>query len=311
MGIEKSKVSVIMPAYNAANTISQSIQSVFKQSYKNWELIIVDDGSIDNTSEIVIDFKKKDNRIVLIKLIQNGGLSNARNEGCNVSTGDFITFLDSDDLWHEQKLEIQTKFHFLNPDIEISHTDFHLFNHHGLLKRPLKYFIDLKKQKRGQIYPGICYKNPIGVLTVMVSRTLLAEAGFFDSSLWTFEDQDLWVRIAKRGKAFGYIPKVLAFYRLVPGSITANTGKYKNAYRKFINKLLNADNLNSNLLFRYYYRYFGTIYFKNHQYRLSILYFIKSIQLVRFDYISLSTSIYVFYGMVKQSVLILKSAFKS
>lgn len=300
-----------MPAYNAERTIAESIKSVIDQSYKKWELIVVDDGSIDTTSEIVNDYRKKDDRIIIIELARNGGLSNARNEGCKAARGSFIAFLDSDDLWNERKLEKQISFHLVNPDIEISHTDFHLFNDHGFLKRPLKYFINLKKHKQGQLYPGICYKNPIGVLTVMVKRTLLNEVGFFDTSLWTFEDQDLWVRIAKRGKTFGYIPTVLAYYRLVPGSITGKTAKYKHAYRKFMTKLLKSDSLNPDLLLRYYYRYFGTVYFKNNQFKLSKLYFYKSIQLVRFDYISLSTFVYLIYVIAIQSIQNLKSDARS
>lgn len=281
------------------------------QSYKKWELIVVDDGSIDTTSEIVNGYRKKDDRIIIIELARNGGLSNARNEGCKAAKGGFIAFLDSDDLWNEKKLETQINFHLVNPDIEISHTDFHLFNNRGFLKRPFKYFINLNKHKQGQLYPGICYKNPIGILTVMVKTTLLNEVGYFDTSLWTFEDQDLWVRIAKRAKPFGYIPTVLAYYRLVPGSITGKTVKYKHAYRKFMTKLLNSESLNPDLLLRYYYRYFGTVYFKNNQFRLSRLYFYKSIQLVPFDFVSLSTFVYLIYVIAKQSIQNLKSNVRS
>jgi teichuronic acid biosynthesis glycosyltransferase TuaG len=303
-------ISIIMPAYNAAKTISQSIESVIKQSHKNWELLIIDDGSQDNTSALVLDFQNKDQRIKLIKLSRNGGLSNARNEGCRAAIGSFISFLDSDDLWHENKLEIQVNFHLLNPEIDISHTDFHLFDDHGVLKRPFKRLIDRKRNKEGQIYPGICYKNPIGILTVMVRRSLLNDIGLFDTTLWTFEDQDLWVKIAKRRKHFGYIPDVLAFYRLVPGSISNKTGRYKKAYKKFITKLLSTDNLNPHLLFRFYYRHFGIVYFKSHQYKLSRLYFLKSIQIIRFDLISLSTIVYTLLGIAKQSIRVFKSSFK-
>ena len=296
---ETPTVSIVMPAYNAAKTIAQSILSVIQQSYENWELLVVDDGSHDSTSAIVTEHQNKDLRIRIIKLARNGGLSNARNEGCKEATGSFIAFLDSDDLWQTSKLEIQVNFHLLNPEIEISHTDFHQFNDQGLLKRPLKYFVDLKKHKEGQIYPSICYKNPIGILTVMVNRSLLNTVGFFDTSLWTFEDQDLWIRIAKRGKIFGYIPKVLAFYRLVPGSISNKTGRYKKAYKKFISKLLSTDTLNADLLLRYYYRHFGTVYLKKKSYKLSRLYFWKSLKLIPFDYIAISTYVYVLFGSFK------------
>ena len=232
-----------MPAYNSASTIAESIRSVGMQTYKNWELIIVDDGSNDFTGEIINSFKSNDPRIILLKLSKNGGLPNARNEGCRLARGEFIVFLDSDDLWSKEKLENQLHFHAVNQGIEISHTDFQLFNEYGFIKRPFKYVVDLKRDKRGDIFPGICYKNPIGILTVMVKRTLLMEVNFFDSTLWTMEDHDLWVRIAKRGKDFGYVPQVLAYYRITPGSIVSKTGKYKKAYKVFIRKLLESNNI--------------------------------------------------------------------
>ena len=308
---ETPQVSIVMPAFNAAKTIAESIQTVIDQSYMDWELLVINDGSSDQTGDIVSEYQQRDTRIRHIKLPRNGGLSNARNEGCKAATGSFISFLDSDDLWAKTKLETQVSFHAQNPEIEISHTDFHLFNESGFLKRPFKYLINLKKHKQGYIYPAICYRNPIGVLTVMAKSSLLRSVGFFDANLWTFEDQDLWIRIARKRKAFGYIPNVLAYYRLVPGSISNKTGKYKKAYKTFIAKLLATDALDKNLLFRYYYRYFGTVYFKSHQFKLSRLYFLKSIQLVRPDFISLTTVIYVIYGILSQSLQGMKSVFRS
>lgn len=301
MKTENLKVSIIMPAFNAAKTIAESMESVLRQTFTEWELIVIDDGSTDETAEIVERFRRSEDRIFLLKLSKNGGLPNARNEGCKISSGEFIAFLDSDDVWLEDKLSVQVDFHARNPDIEISHTDFHPFNRNGVSKRPFKSLIDLKKNKQGDIYPQICYKNPIGVLTVMAKRGLLQEVNFFDASLWTMEDQDLWIRIAKRGKKFGYIEDVLAYYRTSEGSITSKTGKYKKAYKKFINKVLMSENVDTSLMWRYYYRHFGTVYFKKSQYGLSRLYFLKSIKLVPFDYIALSTYVYLFFVMLKGS----------
>ena len=298
--METPAVSIIMPAYNAGATIAESIQSVLNQVYQYWELIVVDDGSKDNTSEIVNTFINKEKRVILLRLLQNGGLPNARNEGCKMARGKFIAFLDSDDLWHVDKLAMQLHFHSVHPDIEISHTDFHLFNDQGFLKRPLKYFIDLKRHKQGQIYPRICYRNPIGILTVMAKKTLLQEVGFFDASLWTMEDQDLWVRIAKRKIEFGYISRVLGYYRITPGGISRKTGKYKKAYKKFIQKVLGSENINHNMIWRNYYRTLGTTYFRNGHMELARLYFWRSIKLVPFDRIAITTYLYMIYGLVKE-----------
>lgn len=309
--MEEPVVSIVMPAFNAEKTISESIQSVLSQTYKYWELIIIDDASTDSTASVVTDFQKKDRRIVLLKFLKNGGLPNARNEGCRVARGEFIAFLDSDDLWHQDKLLIQINFHRKNQDIEISHTDFHLFNERGVLKRPFRHLIHRKSHKQGILYPAICYKNPIGVLTVMMKKELLREVNFFDASLWTMEDQDLWVRVALRKKRFGYIAKPLAYYRVVAGSITSKTGRYKKAYKTFMQRILDSNKLNPDLLHRYYYLHFGTVYFKKEAYKLARLYFWKSIKLVPHDHVAVYTLGYIFYDLNKQALKILTSKMKA
>jgi teichuronic acid biosynthesis glycosyltransferase TuaG len=301
-GADFPLISIIMPAFNASITIAESIESVLGQTYGHWELIIVDDGSKDDTYSLAKCFECKEKRIVVLSLPYNGGLPNARNQGCKIAKGAFIAFLDSDDLWHKDKLREQLDFHLQNPQIKISHTDFHVFNKDGLLKRPLRYLMDLRKHKEGSIYPRICYRNPIGVLTTMVDRELLRKAGFFDSSLWTMEDQDLWVRIAKMGNKFGYIPKVLAYYRIGLSSITSKTGKYKRAYKSYITKILRTQSVNRGILYAYYCRHFGTVYFKNGQYRLSRLYFCKSIKLAPTELIGISSGIYFLYAVAKSCI---------
>ena len=102
--VNKPLVSIIMPAYNAEKTILESIESVLRQTYRNWELIVVNDGSKDSTSAVVLAIR--DERVRLIEQ-ENAGVANARNNGINNSTGEYIAFLDSDDLWVEEKLERQ------------------------------------------------------------------------------------------------------------------------------------------------------------------------------------------------------------
>jgi glycosyltransferase involved in cell wall biosynthesis len=287
-------VSIIMPAYNASATIAESIRSVLNQSYANWELIIVDDGSRDNTVYIANNFAEKEKRIVLLKLSRNGGLSNARNEGWRIARGEFIAFLDSDDLWHEDKLEKQIRFHQQNPNIGISHTDFKSFKDGKVIRRPLRGFVHLRKYKYGKLYPEICYKNSIGVLTVMVRKSLLESVDGFDVSLWGLEDQDLWIRIAMKNNEFGYIDESLALYRITETGMVRATGKYKRAYKKLIYKTSSYPGLNMRMAWRYYYRYFGTAYFKKSQMKLAQLYFWQSLVIVPFDFISASTIVYMF-----------------
>jgi teichuronic acid biosynthesis glycosyltransferase TuaG len=294
------KVSVIMPAFNAANTISESIESVLSQTYGNWELIVIDDGSKDTTSEIVRLYQARDSRILFEALNKNGGLPNARNVGCRKASGEFIAFLDSDDLWAPDKLNQQVQFHLKNPGIEISHTGLTYFNEERKFEITWWQSVSRLVKKRGILYPEICYYNFIGVLTVMVKSELLQLVGYFDTALWGLEDQDLWVRISKLNKEFGYISNVLAYYRLTPGGMSRRTGKYKRACKALNNKLLLDKNLDKNLLSRNYYRKFGGIYFEKNEFRLARLYFGRAIKLRPFDYLSIACYRRYIHSIVKQ-----------
>ena len=101
------KVSIITPSYNSERYISETIDSVINQTYENWEMLIIDDSSTDNSINIISDYCSSENRIKLIKLEENGGAAVARNRGIKEAEGRFIAFLDSDDLWHPEKLEKQ------------------------------------------------------------------------------------------------------------------------------------------------------------------------------------------------------------
>jgi len=292
-------ISVIMPAFNAGKTLAASIQSVQGQTLQDWELIVIDDGSRDDTAAIAKEFEKEDARIILLQLSKNAGLPNARNQGCRKSAGEFIAFLDSDDLWHADKLKQQLAFHRAHPDVGISHTAFEEFNESGPLKRRFKQFVDKRSDKAGYLFPELCYRNSVGVLTVMIKKELFFAAGLFDASLYTFEDHDLWIRVAKLGAKFGYLDATLAYYRISPGGISKQPGKYKKAYKRFIQKLLAQYALDKTLLWRFYYRYFGTIYFHKGNFYLARLYFKKSIQLRPFDYLALTTYAYLFLATMK------------
>ena len=123
--VQKNKVTVIIPAFNAKGTISESIQSVLCQSYQNFEIIIIDDGSTDGTSEYIINIFH-DSRII-IKSIKNSGVAEARNTGMKLASGNFIAFLDSDDIWEKNKLERQISF-MKERDISFSFTAYQIID---------------------------------------------------------------------------------------------------------------------------------------------------------------------------------------
>ncbi|WP_299824562.1 glycosyltransferase family A protein [uncultured Pontibacter sp.] len=295
------KVSIVMPAYNAANTIAESIESVLRQSYQNWELIIVNDCSKDNTVQIINRYIAQHDNIKLIDLEVNQGPCLARNIGIKCATGDYICFLDSDDLWHPSKLELQTSFHHQHP-YKISHTNFIFFNGNGIVRRPWKNLIQLGMKKSGKLLDQLYQENVVGILTVMVKRDILLDLGGFDPEIPALEDYDLWIRIAEAGYEYGYIDKKLADYRVVNGSLSNSPSKYKRVFKKFIRKHINKHIGNPKLkgqIWGNYYRYFGTVYFKNKKYKLSILYFKKAISLHKTGFISFTTFLYMLIASFK------------
>jgi glycosyltransferase involved in cell wall biosynthesis len=178
------KISVIIPTHNRAELISKTIESVLSQTVKVDEIIIIDDGSTDNTNEVV---SKYDVRYIYQK---NKGVSNARNHGIKLAKNQWICFLDSDDIWEENKIEKQIAFHTQNPNILFSHTD------------ELWIFNDkIIKQKKHQLKPsGYCFQENIantliGASTVMIHTKIFEDIGYFDEEFIACEDYDLWLRI--------------------------------------------------------------------------------------------------------------------
>ncbi|VAY86771.1 glycosyl transferase, family 2 [hydrothermal vent metagenome] len=182
------KISVVIPTFNRANFLKQTICSILKQSVQVDEIIVIDDGSTDNTELIC-------NSIKHIKYIyqDNRGVSSARNHGIRISSNNWIAFCDSDDIWHKDKIKKQILFHKNNPNILISHADeTWIFNQ------------KIIKKKRYQLKPhGYCFEEnisycKIGTSTIMINKSIFDDIGLFDENLTACEDYDLWLRILQK-----------------------------------------------------------------------------------------------------------------
>jgi glycosyltransferase involved in cell wall biosynthesis len=190
---ENPTVSVIIPTYNRAHLIGRAIQSVLNQTYRDFELIIVDDGSTDNTEEVVGSFK--DSRIKYIHHKENKGGTAARNTGINDANGEYIAFLDSDDEWLPEKLEKQ-----INCFAKCSDSVGAVYCLHYTKDDSLGYMqqASLSKLKRGNVYNfllnGWC---PSSTSLFMLSARVFEKSGMFDDNLPSFQDYDLWVRVAR------------------------------------------------------------------------------------------------------------------
>jgi len=212
-------VSIIMPAYNAGNYIAASIQSVLAQTYPDWELIVVDDGSTDNTANVIQQFVRRDGRVKYI-FQENGRLGKARNTGIMNSGGPLIAFLDSDDLWVETKLEKQTQA-MVEQDVDVVFSDCYIFRDQNTADETTTFKSLVGRFAGPDILDLLIRQNRIPVLTILLKRTALQRVGWFDEPITGCEDYDLWLRLAKANADFYGMADVLARYRRHDAAMTA------------------------------------------------------------------------------------------
>lgn len=192
--------SVIVPTFNRQDFLSTCIDSVLKQTFKDFEIIVVDDGSTDNTRELLNNYYGQKFKYILTDHL---GVSHSRNTGILNSGGEYIAFLDSDDRWDERKLEMTADYIGKCPEISIFHTDEIWYRNGKLLKQKEKH-----KRPSGQVYEYCLPLCCIGMSTSVVKKTLFEEIGMFDEELPACEDYDFWLR-ACIGHSVMLIPEPL------------------------------------------------------------------------------------------------------
>ena len=238
-------VSVIMPAYNTQEYIFESIQSVLNQSSVNIELIIIDDASTDDTVSIVKKNYSNDLRVRLLANSKNLGPGIARNKGLICAKGRFIAFLDSDDIWVEEKLQKQIKF-MLKKGIGMSYTQFRRFRELGndvgrLIDIPIKLS-----------YYELLKNTAIATSTVMIDKNVVGDIPIINVSKNYLEDYIIFYSILKKGFcAFG-LKEDLMRYRVVKGSFSRNKYNYAMKVWKTYRKIENLNILSSFYYFCHY-----------------------------------------------------------
>jgi len=186
---KKRQVSIIIPTYNRAAMLKEAIDSVLAQDFQDFELIVVDDGSTDQTLEIINAYRED----ITILRQPNQGVSSARNAGIKAASGSLVAFLDSDDLWLPQKLSRQVGFFNANPEAQICQTE-EIWIRNNVRVNPKK----RHKKLSGMIFEpslNLCLVSPSAV---MIKQSLFKKVGLFDESLPACEDYDLWLRISCR-----------------------------------------------------------------------------------------------------------------
>lgn len=204
-------VSVVMPAYNSERFLAESVGSVTAQTFENWELLIVNDASVDGTSAIAERLAGRDPRIRVIHLDENRGVANARNEGMNAAKGQYLAFLDSDDLWLPKKLETQLGF-MRQKDIAFSFTSYRAFGPNGNVGGSIRIPDAVE-------YEDLLKGNVIGCLTVMIDRDRIAP---FAMPNIGHEDYAAWLQILRAGHVAYGLQEDLARYRVSSGSVSGN-----------------------------------------------------------------------------------------
>jgi glycosyltransferase involved in cell wall biosynthesis len=197
-------VSIIVPCYNQGQYLRESLQSVLDQTYQNWECIIVDDGSTDNSSEIANEFCYKDTRIKYIWQ-RNEGLSSARNKGLNNASGNFIQLLDSDDLLENRKIEFQVEYLLKNQETDIVYGSMSRFDSETLEIVDKGEWM-AKISGRGQeILKDLLFKNIMVVSSPLLRIEVFKKIGYFNTNLRSVEDWEFWIRCAFENVNFEYV----------------------------------------------------------------------------------------------------------
>lgn len=214
--MEKGLVSVITPTYNCADFIGETIESVQSQIYQNWEMIIVDDCSTDNTKEVVDKYISKDSRIKYFCLKNNSGAAVARTKAMELASGEYMAFLDSDDIWPEDKLKKQLYF-MKEHDVAFTCTAYEQIDENG---KPLNKVINTVPKAD---YNRVLLDCPVGNSTVMYN---VEKMGKFEvPNIRKRNDDALWLQMLKREKYVYGLNIVLMKYRIRHNSISSNKFK--------------------------------------------------------------------------------------
>lgn len=212
------RVSVIVPTHNSARYLPEAIDSVLGQTYRDFEIIVVDDGSTDDTQEVLARYGDQ----IRVVRQRNQGSAAARNAGILAARGEFIAFLDADDLWLPQKLERQMPLFGERPEIGWVYSDYREFDESGLRTRSFFEREGLRPPPEGWVLLALAKGCITWTTTVVVRASCFQEAGLFDGAFPRAQDYDMWLRLAARFPV-ACVAEVLALYRRHPAQVTSET----------------------------------------------------------------------------------------
>lgn len=228
------RISIIMPAYNAGDYIAETLDSIANQTFEDFECLIINDGSTDNTLDVASEYAHRDGRFKVISLENSGGPAKPRNLGLAAACGEYICMFDSDDLMQKEKLAVSVNALDNHPNINFLFSNFSSIDERGnIIKNNFLADYDLLwemlsgGEAAGQIncidaaslYKGVCTINFIGTSSVVLRRSALTEKDIFDERLKNSDDRLFWMRFTKHNSGI-FINEQLHQYRIQSGSIS-------------------------------------------------------------------------------------------
>jgi glycosyltransferase involved in cell wall biosynthesis len=227
------KVEVIIPAYNAAKYLPTAIESVITQTFEDWRIVLVDDGSTDNTAEVVSLYRERLGDKLLYVYQPNAGLPAARNTAIRNSTGEFLALLDADDIWLPNRLADSVRSFEGRPEVGLTYGFISRVGPDGTI---IDTFAERQRNGEGWIAEHIYTKSvDLCCPSVTFRRACVDAVGYFDESMRATEDRDLWLRIAQRYQV-AVVPHLIAHYRVSPGSMSADSDRMLQSQKQFIEK---------------------------------------------------------------------------
>jgi glycosyltransferase involved in cell wall biosynthesis len=253
-----------MPVFNVAPFVKVAVESVLRQTLADFEMVVIDDGSTDGTMDALQSID--DIRVQLVKQ-ENAGSSAARNAGARRTQAPYIAFIDGDDLWSPKKLAVHIDFMEAHPDVDITFSHSSIINEQGQalgrFSRPMRGYISF----RHLLIQNVVHNGS----AVVARRKALEEAGYFDTSLRSAVDHDLWLRVALiRSNNVYCIPQVLTFYRMRAGQITKDWRRMQQSWNVLIDKMRRAAGVDvaavETRARAHLYRYLAYIAYENQEY---------------------------------------------
>lgn len=228
------RVSVIIPSYNCARYLGRAIDSAREQTYKDYEIVLVDDGSTDDTKNVVMQYGQK----VTYLYQQNQGLSAARNQGISKASGELLAYLDADDMWYPEKLERQVGFLDAHPECGIVHSEMSIINEQDEVLHVRFYEETKRSVPQGYCLRQLLMRCHIQPVTVVERRNVFDLVGGFEKQLLVAQDYLHWIMIAAEGQAVGYLAEPLGKYRWRAGSLIGNRPRLLEDYIRICDILL-------------------------------------------------------------------------